>query len=113
MIQIYDSRRFDNTIKKLEEEETIIFFLSCVIIHELGHLLTRWNGVKSFRDNFKDDPTVLEAGHYMEKLVFGNSVRLLVSKSSLENNSGHFDSMTSIKGLKIYLTLIKTKIKEL
>lgn len=91
----------NNEAKKVEED-TILFFLATLLIHELGHLLTRWKGDHISPKTFIEEPSNIsssaEAGFFLEKLVFGNSVRLIVSKSSVEFTT-QFSGMTVIKGL--------------
>ncbi|RNA04939.1 CRN domain-containing -containing [Brachionus plicatilis] len=58
--------------EKRNEIKIIVFFIGTIIIHETGHLLLRWKGIL-------DSPpkTILEAGEFIEKKLFGDCLHLI------------------------------------
>jgi hypothetical protein len=79
-----------------EEITTTIFFIGCLIIHELGHLLVRWSG-------FLNSPSlygitnggISEAGYFLEKNLFYSIVKLVIVK----NEKDEWDETTLIKSI--------------
>jgi len=50
----------------------IIFLQTLAILHELGHLIMRWKGVKDSPDSMDK-----EAGYYLEKLLFAGETEIV------------------------------------
>lgn len=74
-----------NESANVKEIEIITFFLSVIIIHELGHLLFRWAGLDSSPPKFKD------SGSFLERKLFDGSVHILSRpKSEWTPNSEHY-----------------------
>jgi hypothetical protein len=70
-------------VRRLRREmKNIIFFLSIVLIHEMAHLVLRWNGVL-------DSPPIFdnEAGDFIESKIFGGNIRPIVRASEWNKRS--------------------------
>ncbi|CAF1054350.1 unnamed protein product [Brachionus calyciflorus] len=56
-----------------EEISTIIVYISILILHEMAHLVLRWNGQRN------SPKRIVEAGEYLENLIFGGLIRIQVT----------------------------------
>lgn len=65
-----------NVKENIEEIETIIFYMTVLILHELAHLLFRWKGAKVSPEKIR------EAGIKLEDWLFGGRVHILAKPSS-------------------------------
>lgn len=91
----------ENAENKIEKE-TILLMIAFLIIHEIGHLLTRWSDqMKSpelFTNGSLNKP---EAGYFLEKHLFNSIVRLVIEKRELNGTSNKWDENSRIKSISI------------
>ncbi|RNA44396.1 CRN domain-containing -containing, partial [Brachionus plicatilis] len=74
-----------NAKENIEEIETITFYMTVLILHELAHLLFRWKGDKVSPEKVK------EAGIKLEDWLFGGKVNILSHPgSNWTSNSKHY-----------------------
>jgi hypothetical protein len=82
------------------EREVILLMISFLIIHEMGHLFTRWNGQIDSPDLFGTYSKAPEAGYYLEKNLFYSVVRLVVSNDAV-HDPFKWNEETKIKGISV------------
>jgi hypothetical protein len=82
------------------EREVILLMISFSIIHEMGHLFTRWNGQIDSPDLFGTYSKAPEAGYYLEKNLFYSVVRLVVSNDAV-HDPFKWNEETKIKGISV------------
>lgn len=78
-----------------DEREVILLMISFLIIHEMGHLFTRWNGQIDSPDLFGTYSKAPEAGYYLEKNLFYSVVRLVVSNDVESNDAVSNDAVSN------------------
>lgn len=61
-----------------------IFLKSACILHEIGHLIIRWQGLE------KSPPQIREAGFFIETRLFGGRIAIAFHKENLNNTSKYF-----------------------
>nr|QDG00788.1 histone-lysine N-methyltransferase SMYD3-4 [Brachionus koreanus] len=90
-----------NAQENIEEIETITFYLSVLILHELAHLLFRWKGDRVSPEKIR------EAGIKLEDWLFGGKVTILTHPgSNWSPNSKHY-------GIRIKKIVTDTKYSRL
>ena len=60
-----------------QEREVILLMISFLIIHELGHLLTRWMDNINFPETFGACGTKAEADYFIEKFLLNSVIGLV------------------------------------
>ena len=83
-----------------EEREVILLMIAFLIIHEMGHLLTRWKGQIDSPDLFGTYSKAPEAGYFLEKNLFYSVVRLVVSNDSVHDPC-KWNEKTKIKAISV------------
>lgn len=81
----YSEKEVDQLLENSEEYKIIIVSLGFLIIHEIGHLIQRWNCITQ-------SPDSIEAGFDLEKELFGGIVLILMDKPYA------FNQKTKIRG---------------
>lgn len=89
-LNIIFRNRFDKisstlTRNKLREVQIITFFMAIAIIHEVAHLLLRWNGVMKSPAKFGH-----EVGHFTENKLFNGITRAIIIPNGPWNENSEF-----------------------
>ena len=79
--KIHINNLFEKRLKmdSLDEKERkiIIIYIGIVILHEVGHLVFRWNGITETPEKFKMGGT-LDAGDFLEVHIFTSRISIII-----------------------------------
>ncbi|CAF1033166.1 unnamed protein product, partial [Brachionus calyciflorus] len=84
-----------------EEISTIIVYISILILHEMAHLVLRWNGQRN------SPRRIVEAGNYLESIIFGGVIRIQVTHIKPWNEK------SQIIGMLLESSLDRNKLKRI
>ncbi|RNA08769.1 hypothetical protein BpHYR1_039923 [Brachionus plicatilis] len=92
-----------------KEQQFLIIYMGILLIHEIAHLVLRWNGILN-------SPS--EAGDFLEIKLFSGIVRLLVQPNTEWTKESEcigigVERCFSTEGLKIYILAYRDYLKKI